>query len=396
MFEELQMAPPDAILGLTEAFAADTNPKKINLGVGVYKDENGQTPVFAAVKKAEEKILKSETTKNYVGMAGSGQFAKAMQELIFGAGSAIVKAGRAATVQTPGGTGALRVAADFFRQTQPDATIWLSEPTWANHKGVFGAAGVKTAGYPYYDAASKGLDFGGMLGAIEKMPSGDILLLHGCCHNPTGIDPTAEQWGQIADAVARRKVLPFIDFAYQGLAAGLEEDAEGVRKVCERAGEVVIASSLSKNFGLYRERTGSLSVVCGSKAAAASVLSHVKIAVRQNYSNPPSHGAEVATTILNDASLRAEWREEVERMRQRIQQMRELLVGTLKAKGAKQDFSFITRQNGMFSFSGLNREQVERLRQEYSVYIVGSGRINVAGMTPGNMDRLCEAIVAVL
>ena len=347
MFEDLQMAPPDAILGLTEAFKADPNPNKINLGVGVYKDQDGQTPVFAAVKKAEQKLLADETTKNYVGMAGAADYTLAMQKLVLGADSEIVSAGRAATVQTPGGTGALRVAGDFLQQVRPDATMWVSEPTWANHKGVFGAARMKIAGYRYYDAQKKGLDFAGMLGAIEKIPANDIVLLHGCCHNPTGVDPTNEQWDQIAAAVARQKLLPFVDFAYQGLGAGLEADAEGVRRLCRQVGEVVIAGSLSKNFGLYRERVGSLTVACANKTAAQSVLSHLKIAARQNYSNPPSHGAAVATLILNDPKLHAEWQEEVEQMRQRMQQMRDLFVDTLKAKGVKQDFSFIRRQKGM-------------------------------------------------
>jgi len=396
MFADLQMAPPDPILGLTEAFKEDPNPNKINLGVGVYRDESGATPIFATVKKAEKILLKQETTKDYLPMPGSPAYAKAVQSLVFGEGGEIASSGRAATAQTPGGSAALRVAGDFIRKTWPAATVWVSNPTWPNHLGIFGAAGLKVATYPYYDAAKKGLDFGKMLAAIEGIPEGDVVLLHGCCHNPTGVDLSGEQWEKVAAAVQERRLLPLIDFAYQGLAHGIEEDATGVRTMCGPGAEALVCSSFSKNFGLYNERVGALTVVGATPGAAQTAFSHVKIAIRQNYSNPPSHGGAIVATILADSVLRAKWEREVAAIRNRIRKMRRLFVTTLKAKGAKADFSFIKRQNGMFSYSGLTKEQVEALRSKYSLYVIGNGRINVAGMTTANMDRLCEAIASVL
>ena len=396
MFEELQMAPADPILGLTEAFNNDSNPNKINLGVGVYKDESGKTPILACVKTAEERILKAETTKSYLPIPGGKEFAAATQQLLFAAGSDIITDGKAATVQTPGGTGALRIAGEFLKKIRPTAKVWLSNPTWSNHLGVFEEAGFKLQKYPYYDADGKCIDFEAMINALKSIGQGDIVLFHACCHNPTGIDPTLEQWKKILDVVSQQTFTPLLDFAYQGLANGIEEDAAGLRLFCDSGLELLIASSFSKNFGLYKERVGALTVVCDSANTAQNVLSHIKIRIRRNYSNPPSHGAAIVSTIMNNPQLHTQWEAEVATIRERIRRMRELFVKTLKEKGLQRDFSFITKQNGMFSFSGLTKDQVNQLREKYSVYIVGSGRINVAGMTPKNMDRLCEAIADVL
>lgn len=396
MFETFTPAPPDAILGLTEAFKKDPNPKKVNLGVGVYKDAQGRTPVLASVKQAEERLLQNENSKNYLSIDGSPEYAAAVQELLFGAGHEVLTSGRAVTAQAPGGTGALRIAADFIARMFPGKRVWLSDPTWPNHPSVFKAAGLEVGTYPYFDAAANGVKFDAMLAAIKAMPAGDVLLLHGCCHNPTGADLSVAQWQQIAAVVAERKLLPLVDFAYQGFGDGLDEDAVGMRAMCQPGQEVLIASSFSKNFGLYNERVGALTLVANTPAAAELALGHIKLAIRANYSNPPSHGAAIVTTILRDPALRAQWEGEVTEMRDRINQMRHLFVETLNEKGVTQDFSFIANQRGMFSFSGLTPDHVKALREQFGVYIVGSGRISVAGMTEGNMDYLCAAIAAVL
>ncbi|MCX7016832.1 MAG: aspartate/tyrosine/aromatic aminotransferase [Candidatus Sumerlaeota bacterium] len=396
MFHELSMAPPDAILGLTEAFKKDPRPGKINLGAGVYQNDQGQTRVFSSVKKAEAALLKEETTKNYLPIHGSEGYAAAVQELLFGEGREAVASGRIATAHAPGGTAALRVAADFLKKVGQRERIWVSDPTWANHPQVFAAAGLQVSTYPYYDAATKGLDFGRMLQAIQEIPAGDVILLHGCCHNPTGVDPALDQWKRIAEAVWARGVFPLIDFAYQGLGDGLEEDAAGVRLFAAPGREALIANSFSKNFGLYRERVGGLTVLGATSEDAQKAFSHVKTTIRANYSNPPSHGGAIVETILKDTQLKAEWQGEVTAIRDRIRQMRRLFVETLKAKGAKGDFSFIARQKGMFSFSGLGKEQVDALRERHAIYIVGGGRINVAGMTRANMEPLCQAIAGVM
>jgi aspartate/tyrosine/aromatic aminotransferase len=396
MFEELQMAPADPILGLSEAFGNDTNPEKINLGVGVYKDELGKTPILDSVKKAEERILKSETSKSYLPIPGGKDFAVVVQQLLFGPDSETIKTDRAVTAQTPGGTGALRIAGEFLRKIRPDAVLRVSDPTWANHTGIFGDAGFKVEKYPYYDRENKCLDFDAMINALNQIPAGDIVLVHGCCHNPTGMDPSLEQFKQISLVLKKRNVLPLIDFAYQGLADGIEEDAAGVRIICDSNPEAVITSSFSKNFGLYNERTGALTVVCESAETAEKAFSHLKLTIRTCYSNPPAHGGAIVSTVMADPKLKALWESEVKGIRDRINEMRVLFVKTLKDKGVTRDFSFITKQKGMFSLSGLNKAQVDTLRQKYSIYIVGSGRINVAGMTPSNMDRLCSAIADVL
>jgi aspartate/tyrosine/aromatic aminotransferase len=396
MFKNLEMAPPDPILGLTDAFNEDPNPRKINLGVGVYKDASGKTPVMNTVKKAEERILRRENTKNYLPIGGSPEFGGAVQTLLFPVGDEIVQQKRALTAQTPGGTAALRVAADFLKTVGKKNRIWVSEPTWPNHSQVFRAAGLEVSTYPYYDAANRSLDGDSMIQALGRVPEGDVLLLHGCCHNPTGADPDPDQWKEISSVAASRRLILLVDLAYQGLGQGLEEDAAGIRVLCGSPRDILIASSFSKNFGLYRERVGALTLVSDSAETTARAFSHVKATIRANYSNPPSHGGAIVATILNDPELRADWEGEVRQIRDRIRDMRLLFANTLKAKGVRQDFSFISRQNGMFSFSGLNKQQVETLRKKHALYVVGSGRINVAGMTVENMDTLCAAIADVL
>ena len=396
MFETIKPAPPDAILGLTEALQKDPNPRKINLGVGVYKDGSGQTPVLASVKEAEKRLLGSESTKSYLPIDGLAAYATACQELAFGSDHPIVIAERAATVQTPGGTGALRVAADFVHRISPHATVWLSDPTWPNHPNVFGSAALNVASYPYFDAAANGVSFDSMMAALEDIPAGDVLLLHGCCHNPTGADLSAEQWQDVAALCAGRGILPLLDFAYQGFGNGLEEDAIGVRIVADHCDEFLVAGSFSKNFGLYNERVGALTLVAAGADAAAAAQSHLKICVRTNYSNPPAHGGQIVAAILGDTELRQTWEVELAEMRDRINAMRHLFVETLDEQGVARDFSFIAKQRGMFSFSGLTPPQVQALRERHSIYAVGSGRINVAGMTEANMEYLCAAIADVL
>ncbi|MCK6261838.1 aspartate/tyrosine/aromatic aminotransferase [Vibrio sp. ZSDE26] len=396
MFQKVVAAPADPILGLTEEFKKDTRAEKINLGVGIYKNESGETPVLATVKKAEAALLENEKTKSYLTIEGTAEYGLAVQKLLFGDNSEIVTQKLAKTAQAPGGTGALRVAGEFIKRQLGDVKIWISNPTWANHNGVFAAAGIETAQYGYYNAETKDKDFASMVADLSNASEGDVVLLHGCCHNPTGIDPTAEEWETLAKLVADKGLLPMFDFAYQGFAKGVEEDAAGLRTFAKYNQSILVASSFSKNFGLYNERVGAFTLVAQSEEIATTAFSQVKAIIRSIYSNPPAHGSAVVTHILNDADLRAEWEGEVAEMRDRIQEMRELFVATLKAEGVNADFSFIERQNGMFSFSGLSKEQVTRLKDEFAIYIVGSGRISVAGMTKSNMGPLCKGIAAVL
>jgi aspartate/tyrosine/aromatic aminotransferase len=396
MFESVSLAPADPILGLSEAFQQDVRPQKINLSVGVYQDASGKTPILESVKRAERLIWENETTKGYLKIDGAAEYGLRIQELLFGADSPIVAEGRAVTSQTPGGTGALRVAGDFIHRHFPQAKLWLSAPTWPNHPNIFHAAGIETVSYPYFDKANNRLAWDDLCDALNRVSAGDVVLLHGCCHNPTGIDPTPDQWKTIAAILRERGALPLIDFAYQGFATGLREDAAVLEAFCAPGTETLVCSSLSKNFGLYRERVGALTLVAAAQADVVKAQSQVKSAIRANYSNPPSHGGAVATTILGQSELRGLWEEELTAMRNRIHQMRSLLVAGLKQQGVRQDFSFIADQKGMFSFSGLNPEQVQKLRDDYAIYIVGSGRINVAGMTTANMEPLCAAIAAVL
>ncbi|HFQ4978517.1 TPA: amino acid aminotransferase [Vibrio vulnificus] len=396
MFEKVVAALADPILGLTEEFKKDPRAEKINLGVGIYKTEQGETPVLATVKKAEAALVETEKTKSYLTIEGTAEYALAVQKLLFGADAELINAQRAKTAQAPGGTGALRVAGEFIKRQLGDVKIWISNPTWANHHGVFRAAGLETVEYAYYNPETKDKDFAAMLADLEKASAGDVVLLHGCCHNPTGIDPTEQEWEALAKLVADKGLLPLFDFAYQGFAKGVEEDAQGLRSFAKFNKEILVASSFSKNFGLYNERVGAFTLVAESQEIAETAFSQVKAIIRSIYSNPPAHGSAVVTHILNDAALRAEWEAEVAEMRDRIQEMRELFVATLKEEGVAADFSFIERQNGMFSFSGLNKDQVARLKEEFAIYIVGSGRISVAGMTKSNMGPLCKAIAAVL
>ena len=396
MFETLEKAPADPILGLTAAYNQDTNPDRINLGVGVYKDGDGNTPVFNSVQRAEARILDRQTTKDYLLISGAPEYAAAVQALLFGPEHEIVAGQLAATVHAPGGTGGLRIAGDFVHKLYPRAKVWLSDPTWANHPNIYGHAGVAVETYPYFEKETNDLDFPAMRDALKAVPEGDVVLLHGCCHNPTGIDPTPEQWEEIADVAGARGWIPLVDFAYHGLGDGLEQDRRGLTAFCRSGAELMVSSSFSKNFGLYNERVGALTVVASTPEAAGALMSQVMICIRANYSNPPAHGAAIVTEVLNDSGLRLQWEDEVARMRNRINRMRALFVDTLERKGVQRDFSFIARQRGMFSFSGLTSRQVDALREEYAIYMVGSGRINVAGITEANIDYLCESIAAVL
>ena len=393
MFESLQMAPPDAILGLNELFHKDPNPDKINLSVGVYRDESGITPILECVKQAEARLLTEESSKSYLGMDGLAEFGQLVKELIFGAEPADQ---RAVTLQTPGGTGALRVAADFLRHRVGAERIWVSSPTWANHPSIFKAAGLEVESYGYLASDSLELDFNALTDSLTQIPTGDVVCLHACCHNPTGVDPSGEQWEEIARICKQNKILPLVDFAYQGFGDGLVEDTTAINCFMQKGTEMLICSSFSKNFGLYCERIGALTIVADGAEAAQAALSHAKLAVRTNYSNPPKHGGAIVAMVLGDEQLLASWQHDVAAMRQRIHEMRSAFVSSMNDRNSSRDFSFIEKQRGMFSYSGLTSLQVDRLREEFSVYAVGSGRINVAGMTPGNMDRLCDAIAAVL
>jgi aspartate/tyrosine/aromatic aminotransferase len=396
MFEQISPAPPDAILGLTEAFRKDPNPQKVNLGVGVFKDATGNTPILASVKEAEDRLLNREKSKTYLPIDGLPSFNSLTQALLFGEEHEIIRSGRAATAQAPGGTGALRMAADTIAKLMKGARVWVSNPTWPNHPSVFQSAGLEVKTYPYFDAATNDLDFEAMLATLREIPAGDVVLLHGACHNPTGVDLNREQWQQVSQVVNERKLLPLIDFAYQGFADGLVEDAAGLHIIAKTGTDMLVANSYSKNFGLYNERIGALTVVAQNQEEAQAILSHVKQAIRANFSNPPAHGGAIVAEILGDPQLRGQWEREVGEMRDRINGLRHLFVETLNEKGVERDFSFITRQRGMFSFSGLNPEQVKMLRDDYAIYIVGSGRISVAGMSEMSMDYLCSAIADVL
>ena len=396
MFETVTAAPPDAILGLTEAFRKDPRTDKLNLSVGVFKDDQGRTPVLKCVKEAERRLLDGESTKTYLSIEGPAEYGRAVRELMFGADHEIVKSNRACTAQCPGGTGALRVAADFTRKLFPNATVWFSTPTWPNHQGIFKSAGLAVASYPYFDAAKNSLDLSGMISALNTVAAGDVVVLHGCCHNPSGVDPTPEQWVQIADVVLRRGALPLLDFAYQGFGRGLKEDSVGLLTLARPGAEMLVASSFSKNFGLYNERVGALTLVAKDAAVAETALSQIKTCIRTNYSNPPSHGGAIVTAVLKDSALRQQWDAELAEMRNRINGMRTLFQQTMESRNTGRDWSFITQQTGMFSFSGLKPDQVDILRDKFAIYIVRDGRINVAGMSAETMDRLCDAIVSVL
>jgi aspartate/tyrosine/aromatic aminotransferase len=393
-FSVIQTAPPDAILGLTEAFKADPNPDKINLSVGVYQDETGQTPILKSVKAAEQKILEDESTKGYLSIDGLPEYRDDVRKLVF---ADTITADRIAVLQSPGGTGALRIAADFMRTQLPEARIWMPNPTWANHPAIFAAAGLPAETYHYLGDDRTSLDLEAMLTGLRgNAKPGDAILLHGCCHNPTGIDPTPDDWKQIAALIAEKRLLPLIDVAYQGFGEGIEQDAFGLRTIMEHVDEAMVCTSFSKNFGLYSERVGAVSLVAADAQQCDAAHSQLKRVVRTNYSNPPRHGGSIVATILADADLTKLWKEELETMRLRITRLREQFVETMKSTGQGYDFSFLLRQKGMFSFSGLSPMQVDELKSKYGIYIVGSGRINVAGMNETKMDSFCEAVASVI
>jgi aspartate aminotransferase/aromatic-amino-acid transaminase len=396
MWQNIEAAPADAILGLTEAFKKDANPKKVNLGVGVYKDDQGQTPILKCIKTAEQRLVETETSKGYLPISGHPAYGANVQKLLFGTASEVIASNRAATIHSPGGTGALRVGADLLRQFKPDAELWVSTPTWANHKGIFTAAGFSINDYPYYNPETKNVDFDGMLATLEKVPAGDIVLMHVCCHNPTGVDLSAGQWEQVVAVAKARGWTPFLDFAYQGFGDSIEADRGAVEQFAAAGMDFYIASSFSKNFGLYNERTGALTIVSPSAEDAAVAMSHVKKTIRVNYSNPPAHGGLAALGVLEDGALYDQWIGEVGDMRERIKKMRAALVDGLAARGVEQDFSFIKEQRGMFSFSGLSDEAVAWLKENKAIYIVKGGRINVAGLTSANIDYVCDSIAEAL
>ena len=396
MLELIEKAPPDPIFGLTDKFKSDPNPDKVNLGVGTFQDGRGKVPILESVNRAEKLILNEQDSKNYIAIEGSLEFARCVQQLLYGEEHEFIQSQRIVTAQTPGGTGSLRVAGEFIKKFCPDSKVWMSDPTWSNHHSVFQAAGFEIGTYPYYDYDNKCLLFEPMIEALSGIPKGDVVLFHACCHNPTGMDPTLEQWQRLAKLTKEKGILPLIDFAYQGFGRGLDEDAMGLRAFTWEGCEILISSSYSKNFGLYNDRIGALSMVCANNTAAENALSHIKAAIRANFSNPPAHGSFIVTTILADPQLKERWIQELASMRDRINDMRKLFAKTLKDLKVKEDFSFITHQHGLFSFTGLSKEQVELLKEKYAIYIVGTGRINVAGLTPDNMDRICQAIADVL
>jgi len=392
----LELAPGDPILGVTEAFVADQNPNKVNLGVGVYYDDNGKVPLLECVREVESERSASGKPWPYLPIDGLAAYDKAVQALVFGADSAALKEGRIVTVQALGGTGGLKLGADFLKRLLPSSEIWISDPSWENHQAIFEAAGFKVRAYPYYDAKTHGVKFQGMLDALQTMAPGSIVVLHACCHNPTGVDLEQDHWKSVLEVVRARGLVPFLDLAYQGFADGIDADAYAARLFASSMSPVFLSSSFSKSVSLYGERIGALSIVAGSSDEAKRVLSQVKRVIRTNYSNPPTHGGELVARILSTPELRALWEKEVGGMRERIKEMRKALVDKIKERAPKADFSFVMRQRGMFSYSGLTKEQVGRLRNEYSIYAVDSGRICVAALNRKNVDYVADAIARVL
>lgn len=396
LFSDVQMAPPDAILGLTEKYRADLNPHKVNLGVGVYYDAAGQLPLMGAVEVAEKRLAAEARPKGYLPIDGLPSYVTAVKELVFGAGSPVVADGRVVTVQGLGGTGALRVGADMLHEVSPGATVLISSPSWENHRALFTRAGFQVGTYRYYDADHRGVDVEGMIADLRSAAPGTIVVLHACCHNPTGYDLSPQDWTRVIEAVRDGGLTPFLDMAYQGFSQGVEEDAEVVRRFAAEVPTVLVSNSFSKNFGLYGERTGALSLVCTDADEAARVLSQVKIVIRTNYSNPTTHGASLVSTVLADADLRARWIDELSGMRDRIKAMRSRLVQGLKEAGVTADMGYLETQVGMFSFSGLSKDQMIRLRSEYGVYGTDTGRLNMAALNEGNVDYVSRSIAGVL
>ena len=385
------MAPSDPILGVTEAYVADQNPRKVNLGVGVYYDDNGKIPLLECVRRAEEQRLKTSPHRGYLPIDGLAAYDRAVQALVFNEESS-----RIVTVQAIGGTGGLKIGADFLKAFSPHAPVWISEPSWENHRQLFEAAGFRVQAYPYYDPRTHGLDFAGMRSALGALPPGAIVVLHACCHNPTGVDIAPEQWREVLDIVVSRGLVPFLDLAYQGFGEGLEADGYAARLFAEATTPVFLASSFSKSFSLYGERVGALSVVTADPEEAARVLSNLKRVVRTNYSNPPTHGSQIVATVLGNPELKALWENELDGMRSRIQAMRKQLVDNIHARAPGADFSFVLKQRGMFSYSGLTKEQVRRLRAEFSIYAIDTGRICVAALNSRNVDYVAGAIAEVI
>ncbi len=396
LFTAVEMAPRDPILGLNEQYAADTNPAKVNLGVGVYYDDNGKLPLLACVQAAEKSMMDKPAARGYLPIDGIVAYDAAVKSMVFGADSEPVKSGRVATIQALGGTGGLKVGADFLRHLNPNAKVLISDPSWENHRALFTNAGFKVESYRYYDAQTRDLNFAGMLADLTAAAAGTVVVLHACCHNPTGYDITPAQWDQVVAVVKANKLVAFLDMAYQGFANGLAEDGAAVQKFVDAGLTFFVSTSFSKSFSLYGERVGALSVLCENKEEAGRVLSQLKIVIRTNYSNPPTHGGAIVAAVLANPELRALWEKELGEMRVRIKSMRQKLVDGLKAAGVKQDMSFITRQIGMFSYSGLSKDQMVRLRNEFGVYGTDTGRMCVAALNSKNIDHVCASIAKVL
>jgi aromatic-amino-acid transaminase len=396
LFSAVELAPRDPILGLTEAFVADSRPGKVNLGVGVYYNDEGRIPLLECVRAAERERVQAASPRGYQPIEGPAAYAAQVQCLLLGADSETIASGRCVTAAALGGTGALRIGADLIRRLSPKAAVMISDPSWENHRALFEAAGFEVRAYPYYDPASHGLDFPGMLAALRQAAPGTVVVLHACCHNPTGVDPDPAQWRQIVDSVRERGLVPFLDIAYQGFGESLEADASAVRLVAAAGIDALVASSFSKSFSLYGERVGALTVLAGAREQSERVLSQLKRVIRANYSSPPTHGPALVTAVLANAGLRAQWEGELAGMRERIRAMRERLVDGLARRKVAADFSFVRRQRGMFSYSGLTTAQVDRLREQYAIYAVATGRICVAALNSGNVDAVCDAIAAVM
>ncbi|MDO7692959.1 MAG: amino acid aminotransferase [Burkholderiaceae bacterium] len=396
LFSAIEMAPRDPILGLIEQFSADSNPNKVNLGVGVYYDDSGKLPLLKCVQAAEAQIMGTPKARGYLPIDGIAAYDGAVKGLVFGTNSEAVQSDRVATIQAIGGTGGLKVGADFLRRLGTSDTVLISDPSWENHRALFTAAGFQVGTYPYYDADKRGINFEGMLAGLKAAAAGTVVVLHACCHNPTGYDITPEQWDQVVAVVKEKQLTPFLDMAYQGFGFGIQEDGAVIQKFVDAGLTFLISTSFSKSFSLYGERVGALSVLCTDKAEAAKVLSQLKITIRTNYSNPPIHGGSVVATVLGTPELRAQWEVELAEMRDRIKTMRKTLVDGLKAAGVTQDMSFITQQIGMFSYSGLTKDQMVRLRTEFGVYGTDTGRMCVAAMNSKNIDHVCRSVAAVV
>ncbi len=396
MLDRLKAVPPDPILGIIAAHAADPNPKKIDLGIGVYRDEEGNTPILESVLRAERILDSTQTSKSYLGPPGVAGFNSAIARLIFGEETEVLQQNRVGTIQTPGGTGALRLGADLVKAANPDAKIWHSDPTWANHLAIFPAAGLAMDSYPYFDPNDNDLRFDDMIRALGDKGPGDVVVFHACCHNPCGVSPSPEQWETITNVAAESGFLPMVDLAYLGFERGIEEDSLAVRLFAEKCPELLVASSCSKNFAVYRERVGAISAVCGDAQKASDVITVINSLTRKNYSMPPTHGTGIIDIILHSDELTRLWRSEVNGMRERINGLRKTLSDKIAAAGINRDFSFLQRQTGMFSFLGLSVDQVRRLREDYSIYTVDSARVNVASFNDSNIDYFIDALKSVL